>query len=407
MFCRNCKTELKLNLIDLGDAPLSNGYLSKDQLCVKEPTYPLHVKVCENCYLVQTMDYVTSKDVFTSKYHYFSRTSTTWVKHALEFAARITKELELDSSSLVIEIASNDGYLLQHFNNLNIPNFGIEPTKSTADSAREFGVETLEEFFSEELSITLTSQGRCADLLIGNNVYAHVPDINDFTRGMRKILKPEGVIVLEFPHLLNMIKETLFDTIYHEHFSYLALGTVKSIFRAAGLRIWDVEKIKTHGGSLRIYGCRVESNRIETLRVEDLIKEEIEAGLFSTKAYENFESESHKIKNQLREFLFAKRENGKIVIAYGAAAKGNTLLNFAGIESDLISYVVDASTAKQGLYLPGSHIPIYAPEKMLEGGFESILILPWNLSAEICSFIKQDLKITAEIFSAIPKIRFY
>jgi len=224
---------------------------------------------------------------------------------------------------------------------------------------------------------------------------------------MRKILKPEGVIVLEFPHLLNMIKETLFDTIYHEHFSYLALGTVKSIFRAAGLRIWDVEKIQTHGGSLRIYGCRVESNRIETLRVEDLIKEEIEAGLFSTKAYENFESESHKIKNQLREFLFAKRENGKIVIAYGAAAKGNTLLNFAGIESDLISYVVDASTAKQGLYLPGSHIPIYAPEKMLEGGFESILILPWNLSAEICSFIKQDLKITAAIFSAIPKIRFY
>ena len=407
MLCRHCDSILELDLIDLGSAPLSNGYLTKEQLSQGEITYPLRVKVCESCYLVQTLDFVTSTDVFTSNYHYFSSTSTTWVSHALNFAEQITKDLELNSDSLVIEIASNDGYLLQHFNKLGIPNFGIEPTKSTAETAREKGVKTLEEFFSLELARNLTSQGDYADLIIGNNVYAHVPDINDFTRGMKEVLKPNGTIVLEFPHLLQMMKENLFDTIYHEHFSYLSLNVVTNIFKAAGLKVWDVEKISTHGGSLRVYGCHLNSEITETNRVNDLVNEEITAGLLNPKAYARFQDESIRIKNNLQKLLIAKYEEGKKIVAYGAAAKGNTLLNFAGVKKDLIAYVVDASIAKQGLYLPGSHIPVYSPTKLAERDFESILILPWNLSSEITKVIRQQYKIDTNIFTAVPTIKFY
>ena len=407
MLCRHCDSILELDLIDLGSAPLSNGYLTKEQLSQGEINYPLRVKVCESCYLVQTLDFVTSTDVFTSNYHYFSSTSTTWVSHALNFAERITKDLGLNSNSLVIEIASNDGYLLQHFNKLGIPNFGIEPTKSTAETAREKGVKTLEEFFSLELARNLASQGDYADLIIGNNVYAHVPDINDFTRGMKEVLKPNGTIVLEFPHLLQMMKENLFDTIYHEHFSYLSLNVVTNIFKAAGLKVWDVEKISTHGGSLRVYGCHLNSEITKTNRVNDLVNEEITAGLLNPKAYAGFEDESIRIKNNLQKLLIAKHEEGKKIVAYGAAAKGNTLLNFAGVKKDLIAYVVDASIAKQGLYLPGSHIPVYSPTKLAERDFESILILPWNLSSEITKVIRQQYKIDTNIFTAVPTIKFY
>ena len=407
MLCRHCDSILELDLIDLGSAPLSNGYLTKEQLSQGEINYPLRVKVCESCYLVQTLDFVTSTDVFTSNYHYFSSTSTTWVSHALNFTEQITKDLELNSDSLVIEIASNDGYLLQHFNKLGIPNFGIEPTKSTAETEREKGVKTLEEFFSLELARNLTSQGDYADLIIGNNVYAHVPDINDFTRGMKEVLKPNGTIVLEFPHLLQMMKENLFDTIYHEHFSYLSLNVVTNIFKAAGLKVWDVEKISTHGGSLRVYGCHLNSEITKTNRVNDLVNEEITAGLLNPKAYAGFEDESIRIKNNLQKLLIAKHEEGKKIVAYGAAAKGNTLLNFAGVKKDLIAYVVDASIAKQGLYLPGSHIPVYSPTKLAERDFESILILPWNLSSEITKVIRQQYKIDTNIFTAVPTIKFY
>jgi len=407
MLCRHCSSSLELDLVDLGYAPLSNGYLTKDELGQGEINYPLRVKVCEKCYLVQTLDYVTSADVFTPNYHYFSSTSTTWVRHAFSFAEQITKDLELDSNSLVIEIASNDGYLLQHFNKLGVPNFGIEPTKSTAEVAREIGVKTLEEFFSQELARKLSSQGDNADLIIGNNVYAHVPDINDFTLGMKELLKPNGTIVLEFPHLLNMIKENLFDTIYHEHFSYLSLHVVNKIFKAAGLRVWDVEKISTHGGSLRVYGCHFNSKKMKTGRVDDIVSEEIDAGLLNPKTYNKFEGESIKIKNNLQKLLISKHEKGQKIIAYGAAAKGNTLLNFAGVKKDLIAYVVDASIAKQGLYLPGSHIPIYAPAKLVERDFESILILPWNLHSEITTIIRKQYKINTSLFTAVPTIKFY
>jgi len=407
MLCRHCDSILELDLIDLGSAPLSNGYLTKEQLSQGEINYPLRVKVCESCYLVQTLDFVTSTDVFTSNYHYFSSTSTTWVSHALNFTEQITKDLGLNSDSLVIEIASNDGYLLQHFNKLGIPNFGIEPTKSTTETAREKGVKTLEEFFSLELARNLASQGDYADLIIGNNVYAHVPDINDFTRGMKEVLKPNGTIVLEFPHLLQMMKENLFDTIYHEHFSYLSLNVVTNIFKAAGLKVWDVEKISTHGGSLRVYGCHLNSEITETNRVNDLVNEEIIAGLLNPKAYARFQDESIRIKNNLQKLLIAKYEEGKKIVAYGAAAKGNTLLNFAGVKKDLIAYVVDASIAKQGLYLPGSHIPVYSPTRLAERDFESILILPWNLSSEITKVIRQQYKIDTNIFTAVPAIKFY
>jgi len=407
MLCRHCDSILELDLIDLGSAPLSNGYLTKEQLSQGEINYPLRVKVCESCYLVQTLDFVTSTDVFTSNYHYFSSTSTTWVSHALNFTEQITKDLGLNSDSLVIEIASNDGYLLQHFNKLGIPNFGIEPTKSTAETAREKGVRTLEEFFSLELARNLASQGDYADLIIGNNVYAHVPDINDFTRGMKEVLKPNGTIVLEFPHLLQMMKENLFDTIYHEHFSYLSLNVVTNIFKTAGLKVWDVEKISTHGGSLRVYGCHFNSGITETNRVNDLVNEEITAGLLNPKEYARFQDESIRIKNNLQKLLIAKYEEGKKIVAYGAAAKGNTLLNFAGVKKDLIAYVVDASIAKQGLYLPGSHIPVYSPTRLAERDFESILILPWNLSSEITKVIRQQYKIDTNIFTAVPAIKFY
>ena len=407
MLCRHCDSILELDLIDLGSAPLSNGYLTKEQLSQGEINYPLRVKVCESCYLVQTLDFVTSTDVFTSNYHYFSSTSTTWVSHALNFTEQITKDLGLNSDSLVIEIASNDGYLLQHFNKLGIPNFGIEPTKSTAETAREKGVRTLEEFFSLELARNLASQGDYADLIIGNNVYAHVPDINDFTRGMKEVLKPNGTIVLEFPHLLQMMKENLFDTIYHEHFSYLSLNVVTNIFKTAGLKVWDVEKISTHGGSLRVYGCHLNSEITETNRVNDLVNEEITAGLLNPKEYARFQDESIRIKNNLQKLLIAKYEEGKKIVAYGAAAKGNTLLNFAGVKKDLIAYVVDASIAKQGLYLPGSHIPVYSPTRLAERDFESILILPWNLSSEITKVIRQQYKIDTNIFTAVPAIKFY
>jgi SAM-dependent methyltransferase len=288
-----------------------------------------------------------------------------------------------------------------------VPNFGIEPTKSTAEVAREIGVKTLEEFFSQELARKLSSQGDYADLIIGNNVYAHVPDINDFTLGMKELLKPNGTIVLEFPHLLNMIKENLFDTIYHEHFSYLSLHVVNKIFKAAGLRVWDVEKISTHGGSLRVYGCHFNSKKMKTGRVDDIVSEEIDAGLLNPKTYNKFEGESIKIKNNLQKLLISKHEKGQKIIAYGAAAKGNTLLNFAGVKKDLIAYVVDASIAKQGLYLPGSHIPIYAPAKLVERDFESILILPWNLHSEITTIIRKQYKINTSLFTAVPTIKFY
>ena len=405
MYCRHCKSELALDLINLGSAPFSNSYLTYDQLEKPEINYPLHVQVCENCFLVQTRDYIKPSEVFTNLYQYFSSVSTSWVEHARLFAKQITKDLGLDSKSLVVEIASNDGYLLQHFNELGVPNFGIEPTESTATIAKKIGIETLEKFFTEELALDLKSDNKMADLIVGNNVYAHVPDINDFTAGMKQILKPNGVIVLEFPHLLSLMENTLFDTIYHEHFSYLSLTTVQQIFNEFGLRVWNVTKIPTHGGSLRIFGCHIESNWVESNNVASLMDEEFQARLFSPIAYLNFQKKSLAMRNNFLNFLITHQDQGKKVIAYGAAAKGNTLLNFAGIKSDLISYVVDGAESKQGMYLPGSHIPIYEPVRILKKDFDSIIILPWNLTKEISNYIKQNLKIDAKLYSVVPKIQ--
>lgn len=404
MKCRHCKSTLQVKFLDLGFQPPSNSYLKKSDLNRAEVTYPLRLNVCTSCWLVQTEDYANETEFFSSEYAYFSSTSTSWLKHSEEYCEMISQKLDLDQNSFVIEVASNDGYLLKNFVNNSIPCLGIEPTVSTANVAEKVGVPTLQKFFSQELAKQLSGQGKRADLIIGNNVYAHVPDINDFTAGIAQLLKDDGVVTLEFPHLMRMVEGLQFDTAYHEHFSYLSLHTVSIIFKMSGLRIFDVEELNTHGGSLRVYGCITEAKHREKAIVGKLLIEETTRGMQSAAFYQSFQSQAEKIKNDLLYFLLSIKGENKSVAAYGAAAKGNTLLNFAGVKSDLLPFVCDAASAKQGKYLPGSHIPIYAPMQLQTDCLDYLLILPWNISEEV---ISQNLDLYdkgTQFVTAVPKL---
>ena len=383
MNCRHCKASLKYTFLDLGYAPLSNAYLSKEDLDRPEVYFPLKIKVCDQCWLVQTEDYADANSLFTSEYAYFSSTSSSWLLHAKDYSKKIIKDCNLNEMSFVIEVAANDGYLLKNFIEKNIPCLGIEPTKSTADAAEKLNIPVVREFFGETLGKQLASKGKQADLIIGNNVYAHVPDINDFTKGLKTALKPGGTITLEFPHLMRLIEQTQFDTIYHEHFSYLSLHTVSRIFSSVDLRVWKVEEIPTHGGSLRVYGCHQNDEHETSRSVDKLLKKEVNRGLLELETYMNFTGRVNKIKDDLLSFLIDQKSSGNKVVAYGAAAKGNTLLNYAGIKPDLIPFVYDAAKSKQGKFLPGSHIPILSPEFLSKTNPDFLLILPWNIADEV------------------------
>lgn len=383
MNCRHCGVPLTHTFLDLGHAPPSNAYLTAEDLSRPETYYPLRVKVCDQCWLVQTEDYADADKLFSSDYAYFSSTSSSWLAHARAYAETIVRELDLDDSSFVIEVASNDGYLLKNFIAAGIPCLGIEPTNSTATAAEQLGIPVLRKFFGETLGKRLTAQGKQADLIVGNNVYAHVPDINDFTRGLKAALKQGGTITLEFPHLMQLIGHSQFDTVYHEHFSYLSLYTVNRILASCDLRIWHVEELPTHGGSLRIYGCHTDDVRETQTSVTNLLQEEADRGLQSLQTYQYFQRRAEKIKDDLLTFLIDEKRNGKKIAAYGAAAKGNTLLNYAGVKSDLVPFVCDAAQSKQGKFMPGSHIPILEPTALSDYQPDYVLILPWNIAAEV------------------------
>ncbi|MDH2431287.1 class I SAM-dependent methyltransferase [Pokkaliibacter sp. MBI-7] len=392
MKCRHCAHPLHHRFVDLGFAPPSNAYLTKEQLQLPETYFPLRVKVCGHCWLVQTEDYAAADTLFDQHYAYFSSTSTGWLAHAKHYCDEVEHKLALGRDSFVVEVASNDGYLLRNMVAKAIPCLGIEPTQSTAEAARLQGIPVLSAFFGEALAKTLAQEGPQADLIIGNNVFAHVPDINDFSRGLKALLKPTGTITLEFPHLLELITLGQFDTIYHEHFSYLSLQTVSTILSSVGLKVFDVDSLSTHGGSLRVWACHADDEREASLQVENILAREKQAGLFSLTTYTSFQQKADKIKDDLLGFLLEQKRAGRRVVAYGAAAKGNTLLNYAGIKPDLLPYVCDAAASKQGKYLPGSHIPIVAPEVLASTPPEVVLILPWNIKMEVMqqlSFLRE------------------
>ena len=404
MKCRCCQKKLVTSFLDLGFAPPSNAYLTLADLSRPETYYPLRVRVCEECWLVQTEDFAASETFFTPDYAYLSSTSTSWVAHARNYVNQIICELNLEEDNFVVEVASNDGYLLKNFVDQNIPCLGIEPTDSTAIIAEGKGIPVCREFFGSQLADKLATKNKKADLIIGNNVYAHVPDINDFTLGMKRLLKPKGTITLEFPHLLRLIENSQFDTVYHEHFSYLSLTVVRRIFEAAGLRIWKVDELTTHGGSLRVYGCHSVDGRNEDISVSKLLREEESFGLTNLKVYMEFQKHAEKIKNDLVNFLLEQKMRGKVVAAYGAAAKGNTLLNYAGVKPDLISTVFDAAVSKQGKFMPGSHIPIVSPSEMKNHKIDYLLILPWNIASEVIeqnSFLQEN---ETQFVTAVPEL---
>jgi len=405
MKCRHCGTPLVHTFLDLGFAPLSNAYLTAEDLTLPEKYYPLRVKVCDECWLVQTEDYAQADELFGATYAYFSSTSTSWLAHAAQYATDITRRLGLNQNSHVIEVASNDGYLLKNFVAAGIPCLGIEPTASTAVVAEQIGIPVLREFFGESLAQTLAARGQQADLIVGNNVFAHVPDINDFARGLAAALKPDGVVTLEFPHLMQLIQDNLFDIVYHEHFSYLSLTAVERIFNAVGLKVFDIEKCPTQGGSYRIYGCHVTDIRPISQNVSDVRLEESTFGIHAIGTYLHFQEKANKVKNDLLEFLIQQKKAGKKVVAYGAAAKGNTLLNFAGVKPDLLPFVADAATAKQGHFMPGSHIEIVTPAALRASRPDYAVILPWNIAAEVIAQNSSMSTLGARFVTALPQLK--
>nr|VFK29604.1 MAG: Methyltransferase domain-containing protein [Candidatus Kentron sp. MB]VFK33721.1 MAG: Methyltransferase domain-containing protein [Candidatus Kentron sp. MB]VFK76319.1 MAG: Methyltransferase domain-containing protein [Candidatus Kentron sp. MB] len=404
MKCRHCRTPLNLTFLDLGSAPPSNAYLSIDDLARPEVSYPLKLLVCDTCGLVQTQDYTNADELFTPDYAYFSSTSTSWLAHAADYCQLIRKRLSLNADSLVIEVACNDGYLLKNFVAAGIPCLGIEPTDGTAQAAEALGIPVLRRFFGQDLGVELLERHQQADLIIGNNVYAHVPDINDFTMGLRAALKPDGVVTLEFPHLMRLVEFRQFDTVYHEHFSYLSLHTASRIFAAAGLRVFDVEELPTHGGSLRIYGCREEAEYMETEAVSALMAEEDSRGVNTTDWYQAFQEKANAVKNGLLSFLLEQKRLGKTVAGYGAAAKGNTLLNYAGVKSDLLPFICDAAPSKIGKFMPGSRIPILSPDVLRTQRPDYLLILPWNIAPEIKQQNAHLAEAGARFVTAVPEL---
>lgn len=405
MKCRHCQSKLEHMFVDLGFAPPSNAYLQPEALSKPEITLPLRVRVCHQCWLVQTEDYAQADTFFNDDYAYFSSASSSWLAHAAAYSDKMIKKLALGSAHHVVELASNDGYLLKNFLAKGIPCLGIEPTQSTADAARELGIPVIEEFFGEALAVQLAKQGKSADLIAANNVYAHVPDINDFTKGIRSLLKPQGVVTIEFPHLMQLLKNNQFDTIYHEHFSYLSLYTVCKIFASCGLRVFDVEELSTHGGSLRIYGCHDQADWNDEPQLQAVLTQEQTSNMQSLAGYVGFQEKVDRIKDDLLAFLIEQKRLGKKVVAYGAAAKGNTLLNYAGVRPDLLSMVFDAAPSKQGKFMPGSHIPIFAPDQLAKAQADYVLVLPWNIAEEVKKQNQQLLDQGVIFMAAVPSLR--
>jgi SAM-dependent methyltransferase len=384
MKCRHCKSDVNTTFVDLATSPPSNAILNESNLKSVEKWFPLKVLVCESCWLVQTEDYSEARELFDENYAYFSSTSSTWLKHAEDYVLEMIERFKLNTDSKVVEIACNDGYLLQFVKENNIPCIGIEPTMSTAKEAKKKGIEVMEDFFGENLAVKLKELSHEADLVVANNVLAHVPDINDFVAGIQIILKPNGVATFEFPHLLNLMKESQFDTIYHEHFSYLSLAFVKRIFDLQGLEIFNVEKISTHGGSLRVFAQKIAytPHKMHSI-VHEIINEENLFGLKNIQSYSNFQLKINKIKDSFVSFLIDAKKNNKKVIGYGAAAKASTLINYAGIREDLIEYIVDKSNFKVGKFMPGSRIPIKNESYINKDKPDFIVIFPWNIKNEI------------------------
>lgn len=405
MKCRHCGSELHLPFLDLGNAPPSNAYLTKEGLNAPEVWFPLRILVCENCWLVQTEDHAGRGALFTEDYAYFSSFSTTWLAHADNYVKQMIARFGLNATSRVVEVAANDGYLLQYVQHAGIPCYGIEPTTSTASAARKKGIDIVEQFFGVDLADELAQSGRQADLMAANNVLAHVPDINDFVAGFTRLLKPRGVATFEFPHLLRMVQENQFDTAYHEHYSYLSLSAVQRVFAANGLTVFDVEQLPTHGGSLRVYAQRSDTGvHVPTAALAALLQAETDAGVTTPAFYGAFQSTAEKVKDDLVLFLINAKHRGLTVGAYGAAAKGNTLLNFAGVRPDLVPYVVDRNPAKQGKCMPGSRIPIVGEVHLKSHQPDVILILPWNLREEVMAQLAYVHAWGGQFVTAVPAL---
>ena len=406
MKCRHCGVEISLTLIDLGSAPPSNAYLTHLTLRRPEKWFPLKVLVCESCWLVQAESYSRAAELFNEEYAYFSSFSAIWLQHAESYVNAMVDRFNLTVNSYVIEVASNDGYLLQYVKQRGISCLGIEPTVSTSSAARLKGIETIEEFFGVSLAKRLLNQGKQADLMTANNVLAHVPDINDFVAGFATLLKPEGVATFEFPHVMNLIEERQFDTIYHEHFSYLSFMTVVNIFNANGLAVFDVEQLPTHGGSLRVYAQRKDVGKHSINQsVVELLRREDAAGMNIAKYYQGFQANADKVKNDFLSFLLEAKRAGKTVAGYGAAAKGNTLLNYAGIRLDLLPYVVDLNPSKQNKFLPGSRIPIVVEAVIKQKKPDDIVILPWNLREEVILQLAYVREWGGRFVTAVPELK--
>ncbi len=405
--CRFCGSKLEHIFVDLGASPLVQSFLSSDKLNQMEPFYPLQVFVCGKCFLVQLQEFVAPENIF-SDYLYFASYSDTWLAHAKRYTDEMVRRFPISEKSLVIEIASNDGYLLQYFAEKNIPVLGVEPAANVAQVAAKKGISSITKFFSRETAKELVAAGKRADLLLGNNVLAHVPDVNDFVEGMKILLKPQGVITMEFPHLMQLMEQNQFDTIYHEHFSYFSFLTVQKIFAAHGLTLFDVEELPTHGGSLRIYARHAEdSTKPVGQAVTDLCAREEAGGYARLETYSRFAEQVKETKRKLLEFLINAKRNGKKIAAYGAAAKGNTLLNYCAIRTDFLDYTVDRSPYKQGMFLPGTRIPVYSPDQIKRTQPDYLLILPWNLKDEI---IQQNAYIRdwgGQFVVPIPEVTVY
>jgi SAM-dependent methyltransferase len=405
MKCRHCGVQLTDTFIDLGSAPPSNAYLTEQTLKEPEKWYPLKVMVCDHCWLVQTEDFVGAGEMFSEDYAYFSSFSISWLEHARNYVEKMASRFNLTKESMAVEVAANDGYLLQYVKEKGIPCYGIEPTHSTAQAARAKGIEIIEEFFGVAKAEELVEQGRQADLTVANNVLAHVPDINDFVKGFSILLKPNGVATFEFPHLLNLVEKNQFDTIYHEHYSYLSLTAVRAIFEANGLKVFDVEELSTHGGSLRVYAQRSDlGQKPKSEAVAELQAKEDQAGMSNTIYYQGFQEKAEKIKTDFLSFLLEARQQGKRVAAYGAAAKGNTLMNFAGVRPDLLFYVVDKNPAKQGKFMPGSRIPIRDESYLKSNKPNYVVVLPWNFKEEVISQLDYIRQWDGKYVVAVPLI---
>jgi SAM-dependent methyltransferase len=402
--CRFCAAPLRHTFVDLGMSPLCESYVPAERVNAMEPFYPLHAKVCERCLLVQLEEFVSGEDIF-SEYAYFSSYSDSWVAHARAYVEMAVERFGLGRDSLVMEVASNDGYLLRHVVEQGIPALGIEPAANVAEVARELGIETIVRFFGRELAADLVAEGRRADLLAANNVMAHVPDLNDFVAGIEMVLAPQGVATIEVPHLLRLVDENQFDTIYHEHFQYFSFLSAQKVLAAHGLEVFDVDELKSHGGSLRYYAQRADTGtRAVEQRVHDLVARESALGFDTLEGHLKFTAQVEETKWSLLEFLIARRREGKRIAGYGAPGKGNTLLNYCGIRTDLVEYTVDRNPYKQGQFLPGTHIPILHPEVLEQDRPDYILILPWNLKQEIVAQLEHAREWGAQFIVPIPKV---